>query len=67
MTLIADNLFIRKNELIPFEKGIRIDYILFKVGESLKLLNAVVFVFEILLVHMNILQTVNVFFCFVSF
>lgn len=67
MTLIADNLFIRKNELIPFEKGIRIDYILFKVGESLKLLNAVVFVFEILLVHMNILQTVNGFFCFVSF
>ncbi|KAM4741827.1 sphingomyelin phosphodiesterase 2-like [Anableps anableps] len=30
MTLIADNLFISKNELIPFEKGIRIDYILFK-------------------------------------
>uniref|UniRef100_A0A3Q2PS60 Sphingomyelin phosphodiesterase 2 n=1 Tax=Fundulus heteroclitus TaxID=8078 RepID=A0A3Q2PS60_FUNHE len=30
MTLIADNPFINKNELIPFEKGIRIDYILFK-------------------------------------
>ncbi|KAM4581850.1 sphingomyelin phosphodiesterase 2 isoform 1-T2 [Fundulus diaphanus] len=30
ITLIADNLFISKNELIPFEKGIRIDYILFK-------------------------------------
>ncbi|XP_036007297.1 sphingomyelin phosphodiesterase 2 isoform X2 [Fundulus heteroclitus] len=30
MTLIADNPFISKNELIPFEKGIRIDYILFK-------------------------------------
>lgn len=30
MTLIADNLFINKKELIPFEKGIRIDYILFK-------------------------------------
>ncbi|XP_054472992.1 sphingomyelin phosphodiesterase 2 [Anoplopoma fimbria] len=30
MTLIADNPFIGKNELGPFEKGIRIDYILFK-------------------------------------
>ncbi|XP_015259394.1 PREDICTED: sphingomyelin phosphodiesterase 2 [Cyprinodon variegatus] len=30
ITLIADNLFVGKNELIPFEKGIRIDYILFK-------------------------------------
>lgn len=30
MTLIADNLFINKKELVPFEKGIRIDYILFK-------------------------------------
>lgn len=46
MTLIADNLFIRKNELIPFEKGIRIDYILFKVGENLKLLNAVALFFK---------------------
>ncbi len=34
MTLIADNPFISKKELVPFEKGIRIDYILFKVGES---------------------------------
>lgn len=34
MTLIADNLFINKKELVPFEKGIRIDYILFKVGQS---------------------------------
>lgn len=32
MTLIADNPFIRKKELRPFEKGIRIDYILFKVS-----------------------------------
>lgn len=30
MTLIADNPFINKKELFPFEKGIRIDYILFK-------------------------------------
>ncbi|KAM3877759.1 sphingomyelin phosphodiesterase 2-like [Diretmus argenteus] len=30
ITLIADNPFICKKELIPFEKGIRIDYILFK-------------------------------------
>lgn len=30
ITLIADNPFISKKELIPFEKGIRIDYILFK-------------------------------------
>ncbi|KAM6946548.1 sphingomyelin phosphodiesterase 2 isoform 1-T2 [Lycodopsis pacificus] len=30
MTLIADNPFIGKKELGPFEKGIRIDYILFK-------------------------------------
>ncbi|XP_038551753.1 sphingomyelin phosphodiesterase 2-like [Micropterus salmoides] len=30
MTLIADNPFICKKELVPFEKGIRIDYILFK-------------------------------------
>lgn len=35
MTLIADNPFICKKELVPFEKGIRIDYILFKVGVSL--------------------------------
>lgn len=34
MTLIADNPFISKKELVPFEKGIRIDYILFKVSES---------------------------------
>ncbi|XP_061582826.1 sphingomyelin phosphodiesterase 2 isoform X2 [Cololabis saira] len=30
ITLIADNPFICKNGLAPFEKGIRIDYILFK-------------------------------------
>ncbi|KAG7494264.1 sphingomyelin phosphodiesterase 2 [Solea senegalensis] len=30
VTLIADNPFINKKELGPFEKGIRIDYILFK-------------------------------------
>lgn len=30
MTLIADNPFTTKKDLIPFEKGIRIDYILFK-------------------------------------
>ncbi|KAM9860078.1 sphingomyelin phosphodiesterase 2 [Aulostomus maculatus] len=30
ITLIADNPFINKKELGPFEKGIRIDYILFK-------------------------------------
>lgn len=30
ITLIADNPFINKKELCPFEKGIRIDYILFK-------------------------------------
>ncbi|KAG7472137.1 hypothetical protein MATL_G00105380 [Megalops atlanticus] len=30
ITLIADNPFTNKKELIPFEKGIRIDYILFK-------------------------------------
>lgn len=30
LTLIADNPFISKKELGPFEKGIRIDYILFK-------------------------------------
>ncbi|XP_068172392.1 sphingomyelin phosphodiesterase 2 [Antennarius striatus] len=29
-TVIPDNLFINKKELIPFNKGIRIDYILFK-------------------------------------
>lgn len=32
LTLISDNPFINKKELGPFEKGIRIDYILFKVG-----------------------------------
>ncbi|XP_054906436.1 sphingomyelin phosphodiesterase 2 [Poeciliopsis prolifica] len=37
MTLIADNLFISKNELIPFEKGIRIDYILFKGSSTTKI------------------------------
>ncbi|XP_014847887.1 PREDICTED: sphingomyelin phosphodiesterase 2 [Poecilia mexicana] len=37
MTLIADNLFISKNELIPFEKGIRIDYILFKGSSTAKI------------------------------
>ncbi|KAM8867469.1 sphingomyelin phosphodiesterase 2-like isoform 1-T1 [Synchiropus picturatus] len=30
MTLIEDNPFISKKEIVPFEKGIRIDYILFK-------------------------------------
>ncbi|XP_071398407.1 sphingomyelin phosphodiesterase 2 [Centroberyx affinis] len=30
MTLIVDNPFISKKEIVPFEKGIRIDYILFK-------------------------------------
>ncbi len=30
-TLIADNHFTMKQDLIPFEKGIRIDYILMKV------------------------------------
>ncbi|KAE8298283.1 Sphingomyelin phosphodiesterase 2 [Larimichthys crocea] len=30
MTLIADNPFISKNEILPFEKGLRIDYILYK-------------------------------------
>ncbi|KAF3690167.1 Sphingomyelin phosphodiesterase 2 [Channa argus] len=30
LTLIAENPFINKKELVPFEKGIRIDYILFK-------------------------------------
>uniref|UniRef100_A0A1A8R989 Sphingomyelin phosphodiesterase 2 n=1 Tax=Nothobranchius pienaari TaxID=704102 RepID=A0A1A8R989_9TELE len=30
ITLIADNTFINKKELVPFETGIRIDYILFK-------------------------------------
>ncbi|XP_069004732.1 sphingomyelin phosphodiesterase 2 [Embiotoca jacksoni] len=30
MTLIADNPFISRKELVPFEKGIRIDYILFQ-------------------------------------
>nr|XP_040058892.1 sphingomyelin phosphodiesterase 2 isoform X1 [Gasterosteus aculeatus aculeatus]XP_040058893.1 sphingomyelin phosphodiesterase 2 isoform X1 [Gasterosteus aculeatus aculeatus] len=33
MTLIADNPFIGKGSMGPLEKGIRIDYILFKVGE----------------------------------
>lgn len=33
MTLIADNPFTCKKELVPFEKGIRIDYILFKVSK----------------------------------
>ncbi|MGH0165264.1 UNVERIFIED_CONTAM: hypothetical protein FKN15_048601 [Acipenser sinensis] len=32
ITLIAENPFINKKELEPFENGIRIDYILFKVG-----------------------------------
>lgn len=35
MTLIADNPFISKKEIVPFEKGIRIDYILFKVEENI--------------------------------
>lgn len=35
ITLIADNPFINKKELCPFEKGIRIDYILFKVMKAL--------------------------------
>ncbi|XP_062262786.1 sphingomyelin phosphodiesterase 2 [Platichthys flesus] len=30
ITLIADNPFTNKKDLVPFEKGIRIDYILFK-------------------------------------
>lgn len=31
ITLIADNPFTKKKDLLPFEKGIRIDYILIKV------------------------------------
>ncbi|KAM9757927.1 sphingomyelin phosphodiesterase 2 isoform 1-T2 [Menidia menidia] len=34
MTLIAENPFTSKKELVPFEKGIRIDYILFKGSSS---------------------------------
>ncbi|XP_070759396.1 sphingomyelin phosphodiesterase 2 [Enoplosus armatus] len=34
MTLIADNPFISKKELVPFEKGIRIDYVLFKASSK---------------------------------
>lgn len=35
MTVIADNPFVGKKSIVPFDKGIRIDYILFKVGDSL--------------------------------
>ncbi|XP_030623685.1 sphingomyelin phosphodiesterase 2a [Chanos chanos] len=35
ITLIADNPFTKREDLIPFEKGIRIDYIMFKGSESL--------------------------------
>ncbi|CAL9704555.1 unnamed protein product [Knipowitschia caucasica] len=38
MTLIADNPFINKKELVPFEKGIRIDYILFKGSPKAEIL-----------------------------
>ncbi|KAB5545961.1 hypothetical protein PHYPO_G00066660 [Pangasianodon hypophthalmus] len=36
-TLIADNQFIKKEDLIPFEKGIRIDYILIKGSGSVNI------------------------------
>ncbi|KAJ8265761.1 hypothetical protein COCON_G00148600 [Conger conger] len=36
VTLIADNPFTNKKELIPFEKGIRIDYILFKGSKTVR-------------------------------
>lgn len=35
VTVIPENPFICKKELGPFDKGIRIDYILFKVGRLL--------------------------------
>lgn len=35
VTLIPENPFICKKELGPFDKGIRIDYIMFKVRRSL--------------------------------
>ncbi|XP_076133004.1 sphingomyelin phosphodiesterase 2a [Alosa pseudoharengus] len=34
ITLIADNTFTKKKDLLPFEKGIRIDYILMKGSNS---------------------------------
>ncbi|XP_029908268.1 sphingomyelin phosphodiesterase 2 [Myripristis murdjan] len=37
MTLIADNPFISKKEIVPFEKGIRIDYILFKGSSTVNI------------------------------
>ncbi|XP_067302986.1 sphingomyelin phosphodiesterase 2a isoform X2 [Pseudorasbora parva] len=36
-TLIADNHFTKKQDLIPFEKGIRIDYILFKSSQKVNM------------------------------
>lgn len=54
MTLIADNPFISKKELVPFEKGIRIDYILFKVGEKICLVTPSIFVTR---VHSKMLQS----------
>uniref|UniRef100_A0A3Q3IJ76 Sphingomyelin phosphodiesterase 2 n=1 Tax=Monopterus albus TaxID=43700 RepID=A0A3Q3IJ76_MONAL len=37
ITLIAENPFINKRELVPFEQGIRIDYILFKGSSKTKI------------------------------
>ncbi|XP_067117622.1 sphingomyelin phosphodiesterase 2 [Osmerus mordax] len=37
ITLIADNCFINKKDLVPFEKGIRIDYILIKGSSRVEL------------------------------
>lgn len=37
VTLIPENPFICEKELGPFDKGIRIDYILFKVSRNLPL------------------------------
>ena len=50
ITLIADNPFTNKKDLVPFEKGIRIDYILFKVSGSFTLTHLLCFYHFLLIV-----------------
>lgn len=56
VTLIPENPFICKKELGPFDKGIRIDYILFKVRRGLllcRICSPLLNYFSIQLIHVS--------------